>query len=118
MAERFISEPIQPVADSVDLSKTPIGEPPLPRRYVWRGVEYKVNEILDSWKETGRDATHGSPQQYVRKHWYHVRCTSGHEMKLYFERQARSKAQRTMRWWLYTLVEDEAPTSSSDSPDA
>ena len=29
-------------------------------------------------------------------------------------RQAKSKAQRTTRWWLYTLVEDESPTSSCD----
>lgn len=102
MAERFISEPIQPVADSVDLSGSP------------SGVEYTVEEIVDSWKETGRDRTHGSKEQYVRKHWFHVRTTSGHEMKLYFERQAKSKAQRMTRWWLFTLLEDEAPSSSSD----
>ena len=114
MAERFISEPIQPVADSVDLSGTPLGAPSLPRRYAWRGVEYTVEEIVDSWKETGRDRTHGSKEQYVRKHWFHVRTTSGHEMKLYFERQARSKAQRMTRWWLYTLLEDEAPSPSCD----
>ena len=71
------------------------------------GFEDTVDEIVDSWKETGRDATHGSKQQYVRKHWFHVRTTSGHEMKLYFERQARSKAQRKTRWWLYTMVESD-----------
>ena len=107
MGEKFISEAIKPVADSVDFGDTPVGEPPLPRRFVWRGVEYTVDEIVDSWKETGRDATHGSKQQYVRKHWFHVRTTSGHEMKLYFERQARSKAQRKTRWWLYTMVQSD-----------
>jgi len=35
-------------------------------------------------------------------------------MNLYFERRAKSKAQRMTRWWLYTLVEDETPTSFSD----
>ncbi len=114
MAERFISEPIRPVAGSVDFSQTPVGEPPLPRRFVWRGVEYEVDEIVDSWKESGRDLTHGSNEQYVRKHWFHVRTTSGHEMKLYFERQAKSKAQRKKRWWLYTLVAGEVPSASSD----
>ena len=38
----------------------------------------------------------------------------GHVMNLYFERRAKSKAQRMTRWWLYTLVEDETPTSFSD----
>ena len=114
MREKLISAAIKPVADSVDFGDTPVGEPPLPRRFVWRGTEYVVEEILGRRREVGRDATHGSKQTYVRKHWFRVRTTSGNVMNLYFERHARSKAQRTTRWWLYTLIEDEAPTSSSD----
>jgi len=103
MSEKFISEAIRPVPDSVDLASTPIGEPPLPRRFFWRETEYAVDEILDSHKEVGRDRTHGSTDKYVRKHWFRVRTTSGHVMNLYFERQAKSKAQRMTRWWLYTI---------------
>ncbi len=113
MGEKFISEAIKPVADSMDFADTPVGEPPLPRRFVWRGTEYTVDKILESRKEVGRDATHGSKQKYVRKHWFRVRTTSGHVMNIYFERHAKSKAQRKRRWWLYTLVEGETPTTSN-----
>jgi len=114
MAEQFVSERLKPVAESVDFSETPVGEPPLPRRFVWREVEYAVDEVLRTWKESGRDKTHGSSEQYVRKHWFHVRTTSGHEMKIYFERHAKSKAQRTSRWWVFTV---EAP-GSAGAPDS
>ena len=108
MTERFISERIEPDPDSMDLADTPVGEPPLPRRFLWRGDAYAVEKVIERWKETGPDTTHGSKQHYLRKHWFRVRTTSGHEMKLYFERQAKSKAQRTTRWWLFTIVDNDA----------
>jgi phosphoribosylglycinamide formyltransferase-1 len=107
MAERFISEPITPVEGTLNLAETPVGEPPLPQKFIWRDVEYTVDKILDKRKELGRDATHGSKEKYLRKHWFRVRTTSGHTMNIYFERRAKSKAQRLTRWWLYTLVEDD-----------
>lgn len=109
MAERFISESIRPVEGSLNLAETPVGEPPLPRKFIWRDVEYTVVEILDERKEVGRDATHGGKEKYLRKHWFRVRTSSGHIMNIYFERRAKSKAQRLKRWWLYTIVEDGEP---------
>jgi Domain of unknown function (DUF6504) len=102
---RFVSERIMPDLESVDFGDTPIGEPPLPRRFTWRGTEYTVDIILKRWKESKPDSTHGSGESYVRKHWFRVRTTSRHEMTIYFERQARTRAQRKARWWLYTVVD-------------
>ena len=107
MSEQFISEAIEPVADSFDRSGAAAGEPAMPLRFMWRGREYAVAEVLDRWKESGREK--GGSEIYLRKHWYHVRTTDGCEMKLYFERQPRSKAQRTQRWWLYTMSTHEDP---------
>lgn len=108
MSERLISEAITPFKDSFDLSDTPVGEPPLPRHFTWRGDEYMVAHILERHRELGRDATHGSKEMYLRKHWFRVRTTSGHVMKIYFERHAKSRAQRKTRWWLYTIEEPDA----------
>jgi len=105
---RFISERIFPDTESVDFGDTPIGEPPFPHRFTWRDAEYTVDVIVRRWKESKPDSTHGSGESYVRKHWFQVKTTSGHEMTIYFERQARTRAQRKARWWLYTVVEATA----------
>jgi len=78
------------------------GEPGLPRRFLWRDEEYEIDTVLEQWKETG-PCKSGSDEQYVRKHWYRVRTTNGAEMRIYFERQARSGRERTKRWWLYAV---------------
>jgi hypothetical protein len=99
---RFISEQIRPVAETIDTSAMVRGEPGLPRKFVWRGKEYTVDTVLEKWKEYG-DCTSGSDERYLRKHWFLIRTTDGHEMKIYFERQAKSKREVKTRWWLYTL---------------
>jgi hypothetical protein len=81
-------------------------------RFVWRKAEYVVEELLGKWKDTG-PCTSGSGEHYVRKHWFHVRTTTGEEMKIYYERQARSTRERMKRWWLYTVSEKAA----SQNPD-
>lgn len=103
MAARFVSEPIEPVADSFDLSNAPIGQPPLPRRFVWRGNEYEVAEVLNRRRGFSQDRTHKSSETYVHKHWFDIRTTGGEIMRIYFERQSRSRSKRASRWWLYTV---------------
>jgi len=103
MARRFISERITPVAETMDTRRMARGEPGLPARFRWRDAEVEVDAVLDTWTETS-DCRHGSSEQYVRKHWYRVRTTTGDEMRLYFERQARTARQRKARWWLYTMT--------------
>ena len=102
MPERFISEPIQPLTETADTSRMAIGEPGLPRKFVWRGRTISVTAVLRSWRETGR-CRHGSPEMYVRKHWYEVATGSDGIMKLYFERQAR-RGQKGARWWLFSIL--------------
>ncbi|MDH5512447.1 MAG: DUF6504 family protein [Gammaproteobacteria bacterium] len=101
MSERFVSEAIQPVTDTYDTARMAAGEPGLPRKFVWRGRTIAVGKILRTWRETGK-CRHGSPERYVRKHWYEV-TTTGHEtMKIYFDRQPRG-GRTTIRWWLFSI---------------
>jgi hypothetical protein len=102
MAERFVSEAVEPVGEAIDTRGMGAGEPGLPRRFVWDGREHEIVEVLESWKTTS-GCSHGGGEQYVRRHWFRVRTADGAEMKLYFERQARSARQRTARWWLFTI---------------
>lgn len=113
MSEEFVSEPIEPVAGTFDSAGMARGEPGLPERFVWRGTEYEVADILEVWKESGPCKT-GSPERYLRKHWYKIRTRDGLEMTLYFERQARSKMQRKTRWWLYTIQTTESSGSKGE----
>ena len=101
--KRFVCEAIAPVAGTADMGAMVRGKPGLPKRFTWRGKEYAVAEVLEQWKETS-PCHHGSAEQYVRKHWFRVRTADGAEMKLYFERQARSARERKRRWWLHTIV--------------
>ena len=98
-----MSEPIEPVAATCDTGRMAIGEPGLPREFLWRGKTFEVADVLRAWRETGR-CTHGSDEMYLRKHWYKVKTTSNAVMKIYFERQPRGK-RKTVRWWLYSIQE-------------
>ena len=106
MSEEFISEPIKPVAGTFDTAGMTRAEPGLPGRFVWRGKEYAVVDVIEVWKESG-PCKSGGREQYLRKHWYKIRTEGGPEMTLYFERQARSKSQSKARWWLYTINRKE-----------
>ncbi|UCE49889.1 MAG: hypothetical protein JSW47_06990, partial [Phycisphaerales bacterium] len=72
MSEEFVSEPITPVTGTFDAAPMTRGEPGLPSRFVWREQEYAVADVLEAWKETG-PCKSGSPEQYLRKHWFKVR---------------------------------------------
>jgi len=100
--EQFVGEAIQPVGGSSDTAAMTTGGPGLPRRFRWRGTDYEVAEVLDTRRELS-SCKHGSSEQYVRKHWFRVRTAGGELMRLYFERQARSKRDIKRRWWLYSM---------------
>ena len=103
MSERFVSESIQPVIATYDTARMAAGEPGLPREFAWRGRTIEVADVLRTWRETGK-CHHGSPERYVRKHWYEVATASGETMKIYFERQPRG-GRRGERWWLFSIRE-------------
>jgi len=105
MSERLISEAIKPITETADTSRMAIGEPGLPREFVWRGQTVTVRAVLRSWRETGK-CHHGSPETYVRKHWYEVATESDGILKLYFERQPR-RGLKGAKWWLFSIREIE-----------
>ena len=111
--ERFISEPIKPVVGTCDTMRMAIGEPGLPREFLWRGKIIKIKAVLRTWRETGR-CRHGSTDMYVRKHWYEVATLTNGIMKIYFDRQSRNR--KAARWWLFSVrkaVENEREQGGS-----
>ena len=113
MPERFVSEAIKPLTETADTSRMAIGEPGLPLKFVWRGRTISITTVLRSWRETGR-CRHGSPEMYVRKHWYEVATDSYGIMKLSFERQPR-RVKKGARWWLFSIREPESSSTRTIS---
>jgi phosphoribosylglycinamide formyltransferase-1 len=107
MAEEFVSETIQPVVETIDVARMITGGPGLPRQFRWRSQTTEIARVLSTWRETG-PCRHGSGEIYVRKHWFEVLTDSGHTMKIYFERQPRSRRNRS-RWWLCTIDKSREP---------
>ena len=110
MKESLISEAIEPILDDVADLPIQVGEPILPKRFRWRGAEYRIESVLETWKQYS-GGSQSMPEHYLRKHWFHVvaegvgaagAAPPRTEMKIYFERQARSKA--APRWWIYTIA--------------
>lgn len=101
MAAKLVSESITVDPDDLE-PPAAIGEPGAPRRFTWRGEDVAVAQVLRRWRET-RDCTHGSGEQYAFKHWFEVESGDGRRMRIYFERKARSRADRKRRWWLYSV---------------
>ncbi|MGE5258518.1 MAG: DUF6504 family protein [Hyphomicrobiales bacterium] len=103
MLDRFVGESIRPVPGTGDTSAMAIGEPGLPRKFVWRDRTITIVAVLRTWRETGR-CRNGSRERYVRKHWYEVATIPGGTMRLYFDRHPRSGRRRnTARWWLFSI---------------
>jgi len=112
MDEEFIGEAIQAAGGTLDHGAMATGGPGLPARFLWRDQEYAVERVLERWKTTS-DCRSGSREQYVRKHWFRIRTADGTQMRIYFERQARSRGQRKARWWLYSIVTPEGAQGES-----
>ena len=64
MVEQFISEAIQPVAETIDTTRMGSGEPGLPMQFRWRSEIVRITQVLGTWRETG-PCHHGSGEQYV-----------------------------------------------------
>jgi hypothetical protein len=100
--EHFISEPMTPAAGMGDTAMMARGEPGLPQRFTWRGREYRVVEVLRTWKTTG-PCTSGSDEQYVRRHWYAIRTEPPTVMSVYCDRQPKDRKRPKTRWFVYTV---------------
>lgn len=97
MPEQFISEPIKPVLGTFDTRRMVVGEPGLPREFIWRGTMYTITEVLRNWRTTG-SCTHGSGEQYTRRHSYLVRTVPEATMTIYFDRQPPKGKLKAPRW--------------------
>ena len=109
MVERFVGEDFKPVAATFDTVRMAAGEPGLPRKFLWRGRTVEIAAVLRTWHETGR-CDHGSPELYVKKHWYEVLTSENETMKIYFERHPR-RGQKGSRWRLFTMSPSEEDSS-------
>jgi hypothetical protein len=96
---QFVSEPIEPMIGSADLAAMSRGEPGLPARFAWRGQTFETVQVLSTWKTSTRDRG----DLYLRRHWFEVATSCGRRMKLYCERQTRTRGKPKSRWWLYTI---------------
>jgi len=98
---RFIGEKLHPVAGSCETERMALGEPGLPQSFRWRGETVEVISVTRRWRSTGR-CRHGSPEQYVRRHWFEVQTRRHGTLTVYFERQAR-RGGDPHRWWVFSL---------------
>ena len=111
--QRFICEPLTPVAGTADTTAMARGEPGLPKRFTWRGREYRVVDVVRTWKTTG-PCTSGADEQYVRRHWYTIRTDPPMTMTVYCDRQSKDRKHPKARWWVYTI---EGQTTGSGTGD-
>jgi hypothetical protein len=102
MPERFISEAIEPEADSFAPAAMAAGEPAPPARFRWREREFTVVAEIERWHDLTPRSFEG--EQYRRRHWFRLRTACGATLVIYFQRRARD-ARRGPRWWLYTIDE-------------
>lgn len=104
MREKLVSEALSPVfCEAAGDTPMAVGEPVLPGAFRWRGAVYPVLQVLASGRGLG-PCTHGSGEQYVRRHWYRIASAGGLEMRIYFERRPRSGGKASRRWWLYSTT--------------
>ncbi len=105
--DSFISEPITPDRESFDTSFMASGIPGLPRKFTWRNKNYEVAEVLETSKSTG-PCHSGSPEKYVRKHYFKVRTRTGEVMTLYCTRQPPKSSNKTRdRWILFSITKED-----------
>ena len=102
-AGSFIGEAIDPKPGSFDVAAMATGAPGVSREFTWREKGYTVAEVLETWKTTS-PCRSGADEQYVRKHFYRIRTTSGDVMTLYCTRQPPRGGSKTKgRWVLYSV---------------
>jgi hypothetical protein len=100
--EEFVSEAMVPVAGTASTAGMARGEPGLPARFTWRGTQYRVVQVIQTWKTSG-PCRYGADEIYLRRHWYKVLTDPHAVMTLYFERQTVHPGRPKARWWIYSI---------------
>jgi len=113
-SEQFVSEAIRPIAGTFSTKAMARGEPGLPAGFVWRGQEFRIEAVIETWKSSGDCRSgvaakrQGKPaERYLRRHWYRIQLPAGETWTIYFERQPRPTSSKTatkQRWFLYTIT--------------
>jgi len=107
--EEFVCEEIVPAAGTFDAAAMSRGEPGLPGRFTWRGREYRVVGVVRQWK-TSSPCREGSPELYLRRHWFQILTEPRAVVTLYCDRQAKDRKKPKRRWWVYSItVAQESP---------
>lgn len=102
MTDRFVSENIRPIDADFDTRFMATGGPGVPQCFKWRKETVAVQGVLRTWHETG-PCRNGSPEHYVRKHWFEIQTLDHGVMRIYFERQPRD-GKVLSRWWLFSIL--------------
>jgi hypothetical protein len=97
MPRQFVSEAIEPRAESFDASTIARGEPSLPSAFAWRGAELAVGTLLRTWRSHRMDRG----DKYVARHYFEFSTADSRTAIVYCERQTRKPG--APRWWLYTI---------------
>jgi hypothetical protein len=104
MAQKFVSEPLDPVAGSFDPHVMSQGEPALPPGFFWRGQPLRVKSVLRTWRGLKEDRG----DIYLKRHYFELQLEDGRVAVVYFMRQPhRHAGVGDKRWWLYTISQPE-----------
>lgn len=101
----FVSEPIEPLDQSHDVTAMARGEPGVPLRFRWRDEDHEVVAILRRWKVASREGGRASGELYVRRHYVEIETRRGLVLSLYCERSTpRGRSKR--RWFVSRIGSD------------
>jgi hypothetical protein len=108
---RFIEEPIEVIFDRPPLIEK---KPPCPNGFTWRGVTYRIVEMLAEWHDyarRGRMARNMIPAHAetaarrgswgVGQFYFRVRTENGQVFDLYYDRAPKNVDTRKGAWFLY-----------------
>jgi hypothetical protein len=115
-SSRFISEPIKAIFDEKPALEK---RPGCPDKFIWRGEEFQVVDLLSEWhnyQRRGRMARNMAPTHAsvastrgswgVGQDYYQVRTNKGIIFEIYFDRAPSDSDHRKGNWFIYReLVE-------------
>ncbi|MEP0848599.1 MAG: cytoplasmic protein [Phycisphaerae bacterium] len=115
--ERFVSEPIEPHPRGFDTHAMGMGLPGLPPGFLWRGREWTILAVLESWKHSEPEGGRSGGERYLRRHYFKLRMDGGDVWTVYFLRQRPRSGSAKARWHLYSIAAAGAPSSVQDAGD-
>jgi hypothetical protein len=107
----FIGEPIEVVFDHPPVLEK---KPGCPRKFIWRGDTFLIEEIMAEWHEyrrRGKQVLNMRPSHAITaeqhgswgvgQDFYRVKTTTGRIFDIYFDRAPKGADQRKGGWYLY-----------------